>query len=933
MSIASPCYLRFLPFGRCASVALLLFLTCLPQLLAQPGYMAGSITDAEEGTPLPGATVQLLRTGEKSRPIGAVSRTDGSYEIKGIPPGVYSISFSYLGYATHQADSVRIESGRTTRYDAELVPESVVGDNVVVTASRKPEKATEAPASTTVIRAQEIGERTAISPTDYVRGVKGLDIVQSGLAQNTVVARGFNNAFSGTLTSLTDNRIAGIPSLRYNASYFIPLVNEDIEQIEVVRGPGSALYGPNASNGVLHMITRSPFSSEGTWLSVTGGERDLFQGMFRHAGTIGDRLGYKISGQYMRGNDWGYTDTAEVNARAEFIEADSIANGEVTIDTDTLRIAARDSAMERAGGEIRLDWLVSDDATLILSTGFTQAFNNVDMTGVGAAQARDWTYWYHQARFLWKDLFVQAFLNRSDAGETYLLRTGEPIIDRSTVFVTQIQHATDFGDRERLTYGADFIWTNPVTDGTVTGANEDDDSFNEIGVYAQSETDVIRDELEFVAALRLDRHSRLDDPVLSPRAAFVWTPDQIGAFRLTYNQAYSAPTTNEMSLDLLAQRTPLFNVRANGVPESGFSFRFDENGDPMMRSHFSDVPRTYYPVQSGELFWDGVKQVIRENTDDVILRALINQIQAPDPGEVQTELRLLNANTGAFDSFDAAKVSGRDQVQPTINRTLEFGWQAVLFERLGLSVDLYRSHYTDFVGPLEVITPSVFYEETSLADYLTSVLVEGGFAEPQARVAAAAVAAQVSGTPGNKDNNGIPLGTVTAVEASDPTAVMLTYRNYGDITLYGYDIGMQFALTEGVLLKGNLSYVDNNFFPNLDGMADLSLNAPKFKYNLGADYRNAALKFNAGLLFRHVDGFPVRSGVYVGDVKGYSTLSFNAGYSIPWVQGLEVSLYAQNLLTWVEDAETNPFETRHAEFIGAPSIGRVILGRLTYEFR
>lgn len=908
---------------------LLLVLLSFPSIIvsAQPGTLEGTITDAESSAPLPGATVQAIKEGEPSSLRGGVSRIDGTFQVKGLSAGTWLVTVSSLGYGTLQNERVEIRPGETTRLDVALDVEMIPAGDVVVTASRKPEKATDAPASVTVVNAQQIEEQTAVSPVDYVRGVKGLDIVQSGLAQNTVVTRGFNNAFSGTLTSLTDNRFASIPSLRYNAYYFIPLVNEDIERIEIVRGPGSALYGPNASNGVMHMITRSPFSSAGTWLSVAGGERSLFHGMARHAGTIGDRFGYKISGQYMRGDDWGYVDTAEQNARAEFIAANP------GIDVDTLRIADRDSAMERVGGEARVDWLMTDEATLILSTGFTQAINNTDVTGVGAAQAQDWSYWYHQARFRWRDLFVQAFLNRSDAGETYLLRTGQPIIDRSTVFVTQAQYASQFGDRERLTYGVDFIATNPVTDSTVTGGNEEDDSFTEIGGYVQSETNIVADRLDFVAALRLDKHSRLDDPVISPRAALVWTPEELGAFRLTYNRAYSAPTTNEMFLDIVAQNTLLFDVRASGVPEGGFSFRFDQHGNPMTRSHFSSDPYAYYSINDGHLFWDGVKEVVKANYPDTSIQQLVDLLPAPPPGAVQTELRLLNPNTGAFDSFAGREVSGREPVKPTINNTIELGWQGTLFDRIGLSIDLYRSQYTNFVGPLEVITPSLFYEQTSLASYLRQVLVAAGRSEAEAALIAGLVSVQVSGTAGNKNNNGVPLGTVTSVEATDPTAVMLTYRNYGDVTLYGYDVGLQVGVIDGLTIGGNVSYVDKNFFPNLDGVADLSLNAPKFKFNVAADYRNAKLGLNAGMLLRHVDGFPVRSGVYVGDVPGYSTLSLNAGYDIPWIKGVSVSLHAQNLMTWVEGIDESPFELRHAEFVGTPAIGRLVLGRVTYEFR
>src|SRR5690606_10829117 len=106
-----------------------------------------------------------------------------------------------------------------------------------------------------------------------------------------VVARGFNNICSGALYTLTDHRIASVPSLRVNLMHFVPTTNEDLERIEVVLGPGSALYGPGTANGVLHMITRSPLLEQGTTFSFSGGERSLFHGTFRTAQLLSENLG------------------------------------------------------------------------------------------------------------------------------------------------------------------------------------------------------------------------------------------------------------------------------------------------------------------------------------------------------------------------------------------------------------------------------------------------------------------------------------------------------------------------------------------------------------------------------------------------------------------------------------------------------------------
>ena len=81
----------------------------------------------------------------------------------------------------------------------------------------------------------------------------GVDIITQGVQSTNVVVRGFNNIFSGALYTLTDNRMAGVPSLRVNVMHFVPTTDEDLQRMEVVLGPGSALYGPNTANGVLHL--------------------------------------------------------------------------------------------------------------------------------------------------------------------------------------------------------------------------------------------------------------------------------------------------------------------------------------------------------------------------------------------------------------------------------------------------------------------------------------------------------------------------------------------------------------------------------------------------------------------------------------------------------------------------------------------------------
>ncbi len=343
-------------------------------VFAQTATLSGRVTDAETGEALAGANVVVA--GPSLTEIrGAATAANGIYTISDLPVGLYDVTVSYIGYEANAA-SVSLAAGQRRIVDFSLSPEAVLGREVVVSISRSEEKILEAPAAVSVITSKEIEARPTLSPADHLQGIPAVDIVSNGISQKNVVVRGFNNIFSGSLLSLTDNRIGRVPSLRLNAHNFYTMTNEDIERIEVVLGPGSALYGPNSANGVFHIITKSPFGSEGTIVSLGGGERSILMGSVRHAGSINDKIGYKISAQSYQGNDWESEDLAE--PKLILSGQDSISN-------------TRNFDVKKIAGEGRIDYRVSDGMTIILNGGFNSA-TNLEPTGVGWAQADAWTY-------------------------------------------------------------------------------------------------------------------------------------------------------------------------------------------------------------------------------------------------------------------------------------------------------------------------------------------------------------------------------------------------------------------------------------------------------------------------------------------------------------------------------------------------------------
>ncbi|MEX2608617.1 MAG: TonB-dependent receptor, partial [Gemmatimonadota bacterium] len=495
---------------------------------AQSGAITGRVTDARTNTALPGVVVQAYTQGGRVVTDG-ISNTEGRFLLTGLAAGSYDVSAILIGFAPFKREGVSVTAGGTATLDLALAQQAIGLGQVIVTGSKKVERALEAPAHVEVIDEREIAARPTLTPVDHLRGTPGVDVITQGILSTNVVVRGFNNIFSGALYTLTDHRLASVPSLRVNVMHFVPTTSEDLSRMEVVLGPGAALYGPNTADGVLHLMTKSPLLEPGSTVAFTGGNQDVLQGTVRTGHRLSDNVGFKVSAQLLQAEEFSFVDPDEAAERQRFDGAGGAAARaayrrdlgltEAEANARIANIGMRDNDVSRYSGEARLDWRASDELSTTFQTGLTNVGNGVELTGLGAAQVKDWRYGYYQARADWNRLFGQVYLNTSNAGDTYLLRTGQPIVDESTLLVAQLQHGMNVGIFD-LVYGADYFYTNPQTRGTINGIYEDEDETTEVGGYLQAET-ALTGNLNLVLAGRLDDHSALPDPIFSPRAGLV----------------------------------------------------------------------------------------------------------------------------------------------------------------------------------------------------------------------------------------------------------------------------------------------------------------------------------------------------------------------------------------------------------------------------
>jgi iron complex outermembrane receptor protein len=950
---------------RSSLAALVLALVSVIPAAAQSGVLTGRVTSGGGGGALPGATIRVVQADGLLAAQGR-TRADGSYRITGIAPGTYRVVVASVGYGPKEFPNTVIAAGGSATVDAELSQEAMrLEDEVVTSVSKAPEKVTEAPAAVFALGRQELEERPALTVADHLKHVPGADVAQGGLVQSNIVARGFNNSFSGALLTLIDYRYAAVPSLRVNVATFFPTTNEDIETVEFVLGPGAALYGPNSANGVLNIITRSPFTSTGTTLTLEGGMRAgstsrdcgsdprcekpafprldgaeaLWRVTGRHAMRLGSKVAFKVSGNYLKGTEWQERDPAEPANLDVLKPGLGLPSGRCTPAT-----GCRDFNLEQWGGEARLDVRPDLNTEVIGTFGMTHASSLIEYTGIGAAQARDWRYSSAQLRVRHKRLFAQGFGTFSSAGDSFLFRDGNPIHDSSRVWSAQFQHGLDlFRTRLTLLYGVDYIYTDARTGGTINGSNEADDDIKELGGYVHG-VYRLSPRLDVVGAIRLDKHSRLQDAVWSPRAGIVFKPGENQAWRFTFNRAFSTPSNNNLFLDIVASQIPLggglfYNIRALGVPTTGFAFRSNAGcaggvGSLCMRTPWQPLlpPNTpeLLPANAAALWQVAVTAVCAS------AGPLCPLMQANAPTtQVGTQLRLLSPTTLQFLDVDQAQVQDIARLQPTINHQFEIGYKALIGGRFQISADAWYEHKRNFTGPLIVESPTVFLDRASTITYLTGLFMAAQV--PNATATATQLGTAMAGLPGSTTatTRGVPLATI--VPNNTPLTarpdLFLTYRNFGEVDLWGADLALDLVVGNHLTLAGSYSFVNKDFFPaeEVGGPTDIALNASKSKGSVTVGWRDDPRGWGVEGRFRAVRGFPVNSGVYVSppdpDEPGrllptdsYGVMDLQANWRPPiGARSMLVSLNVQNLLN-----------THFATFVGVPNLGRLVLTKLSY---
>ncbi len=414
----------------------------------------------------------------------------------------------------------------------------------MVTASKVEQALVNAPATVTLINSRAIETSPATNYGDLLRAVPGLNVTQTSARDINLTSRAATGTLSTSQLALVDGRTIYQDFFGFVAWDFLPISPSEIKQIEVIRGPASAVWGANALTGVVNVITKSPREMPGSTLVVSAGafgrdasgvERDagsLFSVGGSHAAVVSDRWAYKVS--------------------AGFFTQDPLArpSGEIPNGTGTLYPNFENQGTSQPKVDVRADYDFADGQQKLVFAGGFAGTDGIIHTGIGPFDIdRGTVLAYGKTNYSRGARKLNVFVNHLDGDATNLLAVGvdlQPVVFlfRNTTFDVEAGDVRTVRGRHVVSYGGNVRYNSFDLSLAPRG-----DSRTEAGVYVQDEW-FLGEHFRWVLGGRVDKFSSIDGVVFSPRTTFMYKPAAAHTVRLSFNRAYRAPSHVNNYLDV-----------------------------------------------------------------------------------------------------------------------------------------------------------------------------------------------------------------------------------------------------------------------------------------------------------------------------------------------------------------------------------------------
>jgi len=464
-----------------------------------------------------------------------------------------------------QNDQVANDPGSNSDEYSQLSLEQLV--NLVVTSpSKKEERYSQVAAALYVITADDIRRSGKTTIPELLRMVPGLTVAQIDSNNWAVSARGFTGVFANKLLVLLDGRSVYTPL--YGGVFWneVDTLLQDIERIEVIRGPGATLYGANAVNGVINIITKNTKDTQGVLASTGGGSEERFFADTRYGETVGD-TSYRIYSKYF--------------------------DRDASTPTNNSLITSAHDSWRGARGGFRSDTDLSVDDTLMFSADGYYSEPGVDFsepTLAGVQSLRPETRYLNGANAIVKwarelgsesEVSVKGFYD-------HIGRDDVNFNQRRDTWELEAQHRLPVGESHDVLYGASYRAYSDNYDGSFyVDVEPPSDTVSLYTAFLQDEITLVPDHLKLTVGTKLEQYDLSGLEVL-PSARLAWMPDSRNTIWTAFSRAVRSPQRfNQDGLIVLGTQT-----LPNGLPAAAVL-----RGDSDYDSETLDAYELGYRVQ------------------------------------------------------------------------------------------------------------------------------------------------------------------------------------------------------------------------------------------------------------------------------------------------------------------------------------------------
>ncbi len=888
--------------------------------------ITGTVKDAKTGETLPGANIKVAR-----KAVGTNTDFDGNFVLNVADTPPFILEFSMIGYQTAKVEITE----NNQKVSVNLSENATSLDEIVVSASRTPERIMESPVTVERMDSRAIKNTSAPSFYDGLENLKGVDVNTNSLTFKSVNTRGFATFANTRFMQLVDGMDNSSPALNFALGNLLGMSELDVESVELLPGASSALYGANAFNGIMFMRSKNPFDYQGISFSYkdgltsqdAAGDNKFYDVNLRMAHVFSNKFAAKATLSYLEGTEWFATDYRNTNLEGvttgdrntdNNYDGLNVYGDEVTTTLpfgigdvsrtgyDERDLMSYEAESMKFGASLNYRPLGDDRLEIIWNSKFGNG--NTIYQGTNRYNIKNFFMEQHKLEVRGKNFFVRGYMTSEDAGDSYDTRFAAININREWK-----------SDAEWFQqYAGAFLGAIP---GVPAGNHQAARAVADTGRLIpgtpgfQAAFDKITTDPDLITGSKFQDNTKLyhADANLNLRDYIDWAEVQVGGsyrrYSLNSNGSiftdYDGPINyDEFGIYTQIQKSFLEDDRlkltssvrydkaqnfdGNYSPRVSLAYAGGENKNQNFRASFQTGFRNpttqdqYIGLNAGRAYLVGSApdNLDRFNTPALPFSPTGTALTGLPSREVSGREAYENAFSLTSVLGGAPTAANVELVKAERVSAYEIGYRGLVGSddsRVTVDLSVYYNQYQDFIAGKNVVVP--YYGDVAFTQ--TAPVGPGGAP--------------------------VPLSLV-ALSQGDFT-VFSTYTNTSaDINSYGASIGLTTNIFGGFNLGANYTYAKFDFDQASDPDFEAGFNTPEHKVKIQFGKQNVFKNFGFNINARWQDEYRWESTFLDADITSRTVIDAQINYSVP---------------AWKSVFKVGGANLTGQEYLSAPGVGAI----------